>query len=371
MIRDDIAGQVASGLLFDGTYGIEIETEAKQQYSMPKFSFWNHKPDGSLRDFGIEYVLKVPLMYGKELNEALEEFKNKTAKINFIQDSNSTSVHVHINMLPEKWRTLANFLTIYTLVENVLMEVSGEFRRNNLFCLPIRSVPRVAGLMNELFTQVNRKNYNIGRILGNQRNEGVWNQIKYAALNLGCLTRFGSVEIRSFRGETDADVIHTWVSIFEQILKFSRMNVTPTYIMDQYKAKGLEFIQEIFGEYYEMIHYDNIEELIKPNIWYAGDLAYMLTEEQWNKLDEKVEKKVVQVGVRDKAWLDHFARMEYGMAYARLNAMNKERVNQVYDREVREGRIDPMPMPEQQFVPQPLNVNPVLDWLENNREDND
>lgn len=274
------------GILHEGTYGIEIEAESKSSYRIPKFTFWDVKQDDSLRDFGREYVLKVPVHYGDEHRSALEEFEKKTKSVNFIQDSISTSVHLHVNMLPEKWKTLGNFLTIYTMAENLLIEYSGEFRRNNLFCLPIRSVPYIHEVMIKLLAGASAKRYQFKQLLDQ-------NQIKYAALNLATLWRFGSVELRSFRGSTDVQLIDNWIKIINYILEFSRQDVSPKVIMDTYEQKGEDLFKDIFQKDWKILkNQKKADELFpseiqKHNIWYAGQFAYSLSEDKWNHLDDK------------------------------------------------------------------------------------
>lgn len=284
MIKDFIGTYINSGVLFDGTFGLEIETEAPSSYKIKEYSFWDVKNDGSLRDFGKEYVLKVPLRFGEELDAALNEFKTKTAGIPFHQNSISTSVHIHVNVLPETWRTLANFLTIYTLTENILIEYSGEFRRNNLFCLPIRSVPYVQQLINTIFENVEKKNYKFSRKLEQE-------YIKYAALNLGTLYRFGSIEIRSFRGTTDINLIRNWVEIQNNILEFSRQDITPQIIMDSFRDQKSALLKDIFKDKWKHLQHPAEEILLRPNLWYAGTIAYAFTNEQWNSLDTLPKQK--------------------------------------------------------------------------------
>ena len=219
MIKDFIGKKIATGRFPEGEYGIEIETETKAPYNIPKFKFWDVKHDQSLRDFGQEYVLKTPVRYDYELDAALGEFQAKTAGLAFIQDSISTSVHVHWNILNEKWKTLGNFCTLYTLSENLLIEYSGEFRRNNLFCLPLRSVPLVVQYLIDIFKSAAKRNYNSCVIAPET--------VKYAALNLSTITKFGSLEMRSMRGVTDINKIKNWVSVINNMVSFCRMDIAP------------------------------------------------------------------------------------------------------------------------------------------------
>ena len=310
MIKDDLKKHVTSGILFEGDYGIEIETETKSSYKIPSFTFWDVKPDGSLRDFGQEYVLKAPLDYGESLTSGLMEFHDKTKNIKFIEDSNSTSVHVHSNILKETWQTLGNYLTIYTLVENLLIEVSGDSRRNNLFCLPIRSVPSINKLSLDIFKMVQKKKYNLSSLME-------FNAVKYAALNLATICRFGSVEHRSFRGVTDVEIIQSWVDILHKIRLFSRESLTPPDILDIFRDKGKTFLSEIFQEDWPQIQHDNEDKLLMDNLWFAGQLAYFFSPSEWKSFDIKLPKPIIPEGL-SVTDLEYQAALHFGRPYDEL-----------------------------------------------------
>src|SRR6185369_17839100 len=122
----------------------------------------------------------------------------------------------------------------------------------------------------DIFKNVQKKNFDFRRSLD-------INQIKYAALNLGCLYKFGSVELRSHKGVTDIDLIFQWVTIINDILEFSRQDYTPDQILDTYKLRGNSFLRDIFGNEYRLIKHDNIVQLLKDNLWYASNIGYVLS----------------------------------------------------------------------------------------------
>lgn len=334
MIIDCIKRKISTGVLYEGQYGIEIETETKKPYPVPLMAFWDVKDDNSLRDYGKEYVLKAPVNYGVQLDEALNEFYDKTKKINFIPDSISTSVHVHWNILPETWQTFGNFLTIYTLTENLLIEYSGEFRRNNLFCLPIRSVPILVDYIVNIFSGARERNYNACSI--------PQEMVKYAALNLSTISKFGSLEMRSMRGVTDVKIIKEWISIINSIVNFSRQDLTPPKILDIYKELGDEMIADIFGKYYDVLSHKDSKELLRKNLFRAGKIGYCLTEDQWKMLDTKPEKKEVS-----KDTLEMYALQHFGISYADLSMAKKEHIHEMI------AILEPAPkaMKNKQFYP--------------------
>ncbi len=297
---------------YDGEIGLEIETETKKSYDLPEFTYWAVHPDGSLRDFGQEYVLRQPVRYKDQLKPALEEFQEKTKSIKFIQDSVTTSVHVHLNMLNESFLCLGNFFTLYTLFENLLIRYSGPDRLSNLFCLPICDAEETYRNIVTMMSSAQNKNYK-----GMMFNEG---SVKYAACNVSAFHTYGSVEIRSFRGETNTDKIHDWVSILYSLLEYSRRDVTPKEIMLSWKNKKLDFLQEVFGKYRESLRHKDELSLVDQNVWYAGSIAYSV--KNWKTLDT-----VVNTPFKPKQKdLDVYSNNFFGVQFMRLDPAEQDYV---------------------------------------------
>ena len=265
---------------YDGEFGIEIETETKDPYDAPSFTYWSVHQDGSLRDFGQEYVLKQPVKYEYALPEALAEFEKRTAKIPFIKDSLSTSVHVHVNMLNESFKTMGNFLTLYSLLENILIRYSGPDRLSNLFCLPICDAEITYHNIISMMKHAETKSYK-----SMMMNE---NHVKYAACNLSSFNQFGSIELRSFRGETDIKSIQDWVDIIYRILQYSRKDISPRNILADWKSKEIKILDDIFSKNIRksLSHKEELK-LIEQNIWYAANIAYSVKD--WELLDTPVK----------------------------------------------------------------------------------
>ena len=181
-----------------GTYGVEIETETLSKDKYPegfitedhdyppnhkkflkckKLPGWDIHLDGSLRNYGIEYVFSEPYTL-QESMAALDLFEKETSKIPFIQNSPSTSVHVHVNISNETFVTMGNFLTLWILFENVLVEFSGESRRSNLFALPNRCAERTHINIIKMFQKLEKNKSPAGLSFPQET-------VKYAAINLG------------------------------------------------------------------------------------------------------------------------------------------------------------------------------------------
>lgn len=305
-IRDDIGSLFRSVRPKEGTYGIEIETEVSSPicypssfltintpddpedtgYKLhdPKMEGWVAKADGSLRNFGVEYVFKEPKSYEDAL-KLLDNFKEASQGVPFIKDPFSCSVHVHVNMWNETFLTLGNFIHLYLLFEGLLLNYSGEVRRSNLFALPTPLAEGNWKFMADMF-------------VGLERGQGGAVKVplqngKYATLNLSSLSRIGSIELRSMRGTTDVSVLKEWLSIINDMLVYSRQDITPRDIVHQYRQNGPQMTFEVFGDRADALinnlPYHEVERILDLGALYAATLADVINE--WRSLDKIFKKK--------------------------------------------------------------------------------
>jgi hypothetical protein len=269
-----------SGTKHLGDYGVEIETETKKKYEYPQLTYWNTVRDNSLRDFGVEYVLKAPMNIA-QLEKALDEFNSCEKKYKFEKSSVSTSVHVHMNMLDQSYLTMSNIFTVYSLLENIFIRYSGPDRLSNLFCLPICDAEGVKDNLTNLLSYVNRNMFNKVRVSADR--------CKYGAINPAPLSELGTIEFRSFRGETDIKVIQRWVEILDKMKSFCcQEGLHPPHILELWKENGDTILEVIFGEYAKELRVydpktkkDISSELIRQNLKYAADIAFV--SKDWSK----------------------------------------------------------------------------------------
>lgn len=291
-----------------GRFGVEIETEVlyspahpippsygdklvidpnNGEYKTPS-KFWSAKMDNSLRNFGMEFVLKKPHdLKGVEL--ALEEFHQMFGGVDFIEDAVSTSVHVHVNVQQFTPRQLGVFITTWTLFENLFAEFAGETRRSNLFALPMRCAETNLETIVKMFTQIEKK---IPSAIAIEPGSN-----KYAALNLSCMRTLGSLEIRLLRGTTNRDVIYTWVSLLDRLVEyccsFASDGGTPIDILDMYRHSGTKtLLNDIFGGLSDALTNNTFyNQMVERNLFYAAVIADSVSD--WGSLDTflEIEKK--------------------------------------------------------------------------------
>ena len=194
-----------------GEVGIEIEVEGR---NLPKIqsilpATWNYHNDGSLRgEDNAEYVLARPLSFSDvpaAVNDLWDKFKKYET---VLDDSNRTSVHVHLNVQTFHMNRLCAFAALYFSVEELLTEFCGENRVGNLFCLRAKDAPNII----TCFKRLLREEVGPGSIAEN---------FKYGGLNVYAISKFGSLEVRTMRGVSDADSVIQWVSILQRIYELS------------------------------------------------------------------------------------------------------------------------------------------------------
>lgn len=264
---------------YDGELGIEIETESLRPYDPPRFEHWTTHQDGSLRNFGIEYVLRVPLNY-QDIGKALKEFELNTRQIAFTP-SVYTSVHVHFNQKNRTLTQLFNFITLYLLFEETLGHYCGPDREGNLFCLKTSNSERNLVNITNLLDNFDR---------GNRR--GVLslnsNQLKYSGLNIAPLRHFGSLEIRTHPGTWDITLVQRWVdmlykAVYHKALEFK----DPIAIVNRFNEVGYEkFLIECFGDLTKYLTFSKGD--FEKTLWYATVVASGTT--NWASLGDEKKK---------------------------------------------------------------------------------
>lgn len=297
-----------------GSFGLEIETESKNPYNLGLSNYWSTHSDGSLRDFGVEFIFKKPLdIDSNEYKNALKEFEDWTKLIKF-ENSTYTSVHVHLNFVEKDLTHLANFIVLYVLLDNVLTRYCGADRDGNLFCLKSENAEASVMLYRELFGYLSG-DYQFKTVstwVGNL-NQNVY---KYSSLNIVPLKNLGSVEVRTHPGTTDVKVIDRWVHILNCLYTAAQRYRDPREIMAQLRDRRtyIGFVKHIFGNYAQYFDEKTIDEDIGRNLFYAKYLVYGIKD--WSKFGKielpfrKFKERTVMGSVFVDAGMDQLLRDE-------------------------------------------------------------
>jgi hypothetical protein len=224
-----------------GEFGIELETSTVRPYTMPKLSFWEAKGDQSLRDFGIEYVLRTPKDY-KAVPKTLKHFDDtmEESTIRFHNDV-YCSTHVHINIKKFTPQQLLNLICLWILFEDTLLSYCGEDRDGNLFCLKNKQAEFIYYSLCKNLADSN----NINRVF--TFSSGTF---KYGAINLATISTLGSLEVRCHPAfSSKAMEIMPWVDILKALKEAALSYESPEDLVNSLlSTTNEEFFTSIFGE---------------------------------------------------------------------------------------------------------------------------
>lgn len=214
-------GPRVSGALF----GIEIETEATNPYDTTLFfskyrglTKWTATADGSLRNFGIEYV-STPLDQTnakKEVTDLLTCLREFAPGV--MPWCPRAGVHVHMNVRDMTSSEIWTAACIYWTIEHYLTEWCGESRVCNNFCLRLKDATRLVGSAISGIQSITRTS--TPRV-SEWRSFGP-NTHKYAGLNLATVNSLGTLEFRALDGTTDPVRINHWI---DQVAKIRELAI--------------------------------------------------------------------------------------------------------------------------------------------------
>lgn len=248
-----------------GDIGIEVEVEGRR---LPKAEHvhpvWRKESDSSLRGESAEYVFYKPLSKGAK-SAALDLLRSAfRASDGHINDSYRAGVHVHINVQSLNFVQLFNYVCLYLMFEECLIDFCAPSRRGNHFCLRVKDADYLSLVLLEFLSKGDVN------ILGTE-------DIRYASINLYSLFKYGSVEFRALETPTleHFDKIDLWSDILlhlrNQAITFNK----PTDIIGNMSNQGfLLFAKETFGPYWEAIAPHFSEEKLRKGVRNIQHIAY-------------------------------------------------------------------------------------------------
>jgi len=254
----------------DGDVGIEIEVEGRH---LPmRVKYWNTEEDGSLRGLETaEYVLKKPSTL-VEAEMALKELEDAyVLKDTVVDDSVRAGVHVHINSQDLTIIELYNFITLYIVLEELLVKFCGEFREGNLFCLRSSDADTV---IREL--QAAARSGDFMRL--------VTDNLRYSSMNLKALGVYGSLEFRAMRGTRDLGLILQWARILLNLREVAKTFQEPSEIIRRFSAGETDgFLQKCLGDdLAPFIEMEGRKAMLVSGMRRAQDVAFCCKWDKYN-----------------------------------------------------------------------------------------
>lgn len=213
--------------------GVEVEAEG-DMLPLIKRKGWRNENDNSLRG-GIEYV--SPIMTIDEWPDAANHIK--TLFLNRFVLSDRAGIHIHFNMRDLTMLELARFLTYWYMIEELVVSTCGENRQGNHFCFRMIDAPAVIESLYNVYQERSKRALRT-------------DALRYSALNLQSLFKFGTVEYRAMQTTQDLFPSHQIIKILERLKKKAKETVTtPDEILLEFSAGegGAEaFVSSLIGE---------------------------------------------------------------------------------------------------------------------------
>ena len=252
----------------EGEVGIEIEVEGEDLPPEGPLG-WRKEEDGSLRGESGEFVLERPCSrnsVGTFLSRIYDAYEENES---YIVASPRQSVHIHINVQDVPADKIFNYILLFLMFEPMLVRYCGEGRSNNLFCLRssdaeylLTSLEKAAasGSLMELGSDA----------------------LRYSAINVNALFKYGSLEFRSMRGATDQKTLEDWVGMLLKLKDFAISIENPKELLAMFRSMDtFSFAQSVFGEYTHILYNSESQEEMIESARSVKMIAYM---GDWDKL---------------------------------------------------------------------------------------
>lgn len=243
-----------------GDVGIEIEVEGHRLPQMRKY--WCNEMDGSLRGESREYVMEKPMSLA-EAKAALDELDKAYRDHNtVVHDSVRAGVHVHVNVQALNITQLYNYMTLYLILEEILVKWCGPAREGNLFCLRAGDAEY---LMYALREAIENRDFQ----------QLVTDQLRYASMNVKALGTYGSLEFRAMRGTRDLNLIYKWAEVLVHLREEAKKFTDPTDIINGFSEGEIGyFLERVLGEHADTFKCEGYERMLKEGMRRAQDLAF-------------------------------------------------------------------------------------------------
>ena len=252
-----------------GEFGVEIEMESDTPILEGERGYkeWHKFSDGSLRGmYNAEFVLTKPLSLAAS-KAALHNLQDKlTADTTIINDSVRAGVHIHVNVQTLTVPQLLTLLTAYYILEEMLVDECGDGRKGNHFCLRAQDSDYTLFILSEAV----RMNDIVSRLYSIDR-------MRYSAMNLAALRKFGSIEFRAIRTPTDLTTITYWLDVFNNLKNNFMLYQDPIQMVENISLGGeINFLDNILGpELSEQFKSDpDTSEKLLRGVRLAQEIAY-------------------------------------------------------------------------------------------------
>lgn len=242
-----------------GEVGIEIEMEGVNLASNVKG--WLNEADGSLRGEAMEYILSAPVPRDKvktALKALQDNLRDNGAKL---EPSDRCGVHIHINCQDMTIQQAINFAVMWLIFEDVLVKYCGEDREGNLFCERAKDAEFLIQML------INAQVY--------QSLNYFDQHLRYSAINMTAIPKFGSIEFRTLRSPKNFATIADWADILLALKDNSLKFNMPRDIVEACSFNGAaSFFSQVFGGMSETLACKGLSQMIMEGVRRVQNIAY-------------------------------------------------------------------------------------------------
>jgi hypothetical protein len=252
-----------------GLIGLEIEVEGNDLPNVNNTTrtfreVWQITQDGSLRGEAWEYVFRKPLTL-EDTKKALALLQKQYENCgSTVHDSVRAGIHAHINVQDLTVKQLVTFATIYYSLEEVLTNFCGEDRAGNHFCLRACDAEYMIYALHQAFKQ--------GRF-----GELCSDVVRYSAMNVTSLFKYGSIEFRALRSTNDMERIMVWASTLARLKDCAKEFDSPRAVVESMSMDGAEpFAKRVLGEFFPYFACEGLEQKVMHGARSVQELAFLV-----------------------------------------------------------------------------------------------
>lgn len=285
--------------------GIEIEMEGTGPLGVAVKGWDNHE-EGSLRApggegrGGMEYVTHGPVAFeviGQVVDRLAFELKNVGCVVDL--NAHRTSTHLHLNVQQLRLIELLGYLTVFTAIEPLFLNLCGDGRDGNSFCLASHETGDLPEYFKNLCSGIERLNS-----LPSSGIDGYHQRGKYASLSTFRLHDLGTVECRCFPVSIDGKQITEWAQWLINIRNIVQGETDMSFrqVIKLGIHEPLVLAERVFG----FIPHSRVPQGLQQElVMYGSQEAYELTRLLKRYLNKKPdEKKTLKPKSEDYVVLD-------------------------------------------------------------------
>lgn len=207
--------------------------------------FWSAVYDGSITDYGCEFVMAKPHPFNEYLEAQVYQLLIALNGTNRLIISPLCGTHIHIDGTDMTKRQLVVFILLAITMQHILFGICPPQRRFNNFISTIEPNHVFARQITDVLSVINQ-----GVIHPNELPIPS-NQFKYSGINIWSLTKHGrgSVEFRMFPSTGNPEDIIFWIELLTKIKQYA-MNIKgpgALYVKMQSGIKPVKFVESIIG----------------------------------------------------------------------------------------------------------------------------